>query len=171
MFGHYLTVALRNLACYRLHSAVSVIVLTLGLTCFLAAYLVVSYLTSYDRQFPNADRSVVIFQGMHGPKFGLGVAVVSVQLRSAWEQLALDVPELTAVARYRTIGASVSVDGEQKPRISIAPRRAEVPHDLSVRDRGRRSRRRARRTHRDHHRRRRAGHVRRHRRGLANPSP
>ncbi len=120
MFGHYLTVALRNLARYRLHSAVSVIVLTLGLTCFLAAYLVVSYLTSYDRQFPNADRSVVIFQSMHGPKFGLEWPSYPYSSVLLGEQLALDVPELTAVARYRTIGASVSVDGEQEPRIGIA---------------------------------------------------
>ena len=120
MFGHYLTVALRNIARYRLHTAVSVVVLTLGLTCFVAAYLVVSYLTSYDRQFPNADRSVVIFQGMHGPKFGFEWPSYPYSSVLLGEQLALDVPELPAVARYRTIGASLSFDGEQKPGRGIA---------------------------------------------------
>jgi len=120
MLGHYLTVALRNIVRYRLHTAVSVVVLTLGLTCFLAAYLVVSYLTSYDRDFPNADRSIVVFQAMHGPKFGLEWPSYPYSSVLLGEQLALDVPELAAVARYRPIGASVTVDGEQKPRLGIA---------------------------------------------------
>ena len=120
MLGHYLAVALRNIVRYRLHTAVSVVVLTLGLTCFLAAYLVVSYLTSYDRDFPNTDRSIVVFQAMHGPKFGLEWPSYPYSSVLLGEQLALDVPELAAVARYRPIGASVTVDGEQKPRLSIA---------------------------------------------------
>jgi putative ABC transport system permease protein len=120
MFGHYLTVALRNFARYRLHTAVSVVVLTLGLTCFLAAYLVVSYLKSYDRDFPNANRSVVIFQGMHGTKTGFDWPSYPYSSVLLAEQLALDVPELPAVARYRTISASLSVDGEQKARRGVA---------------------------------------------------
>jgi hypothetical protein len=40
VLAHYLTVALRNLARHRLHTAVSILVLVLGLTWFLAAYLV-----------------------------------------------------------------------------------------------------------------------------------
>jgi putative ABC transport system permease protein len=120
MLGHYLTVALRNFARYRLHTAVSVVVLTLGLTCFIAGYLVVGYLRSYDRHFPTADRSVVVFQGMHGPKIGFDWPSYPYSSVLLAEQLALDVPELQAVARYRSIGASVSVDGEQKPRIGVA---------------------------------------------------
>src|SRR5262245_18398061 len=116
MFGHYLTVAFRNFARYRLHTAVSVVVLTLGLTCFLAAYLVVSYLTSYEHKFANGKRTVVVFQGMHGPKIGFDWPQYPYSSVLLSDHLALDVPELETVARYRPIGGtSVTVDGEQKP--------------------------------------------------------
>jgi len=115
MLGHYLTVALRNIVRYRLHTAVSVVVLTLGLTCFVAGYLAVSYLRSYDRHFPTADRSVVVFQGMHGPKIGFDWPSYPASSVLLAEQLALDVPELPAVARYRMINGSIAVNGEQKP--------------------------------------------------------
>ncbi|HUO66550.1 MAG TPA: ABC transporter permease, partial [Gammaproteobacteria bacterium] len=120
MVGHYVTVALRNFARYRLHTAISVVVLTLGLTCFIAGYLVVSYLRNYDTHFPNADRAVVVFQGMHGPKNGFDWPSYPYSSVLLAEQIALDVPELPAVVRYRPIGASMSVDGEQKPVFGVA---------------------------------------------------
>ncbi|HEX5047201.1 MAG TPA: FtsX-like permease family protein [Gammaproteobacteria bacterium] len=117
MLGHYFTVALRNLARYRLHTAVSVVVLALGLTCFLAAYLFVSYLQSYDRHFAHADRSYVIFQGMHGAKVGFDWPSYPFSSDLLAAQLALDLPELEAVARYRPVALSpVDVDGTPKPR-------------------------------------------------------
>src|SRR5262245_46741288 len=112
MLGHYFTVALRNLARYRLHTAVSIVVLTLGLTCFLAAYLFVSYLRGYDRHFANANRTYVVFQGMHGPKIGFDWPSYPFSSVLLAEQLAADVPELEAVARTRGINAFVAGDGQ-----------------------------------------------------------
>ncbi|HET8697483.1 MAG TPA: FtsX-like permease family protein, partial [Gammaproteobacteria bacterium] len=116
MLAHYLKVALRNLARYRLHTAVSVLILALGLTCFLTAYLVVSYLRGYDRHFANADRSYVIFQGMHGPKIGFDWPSYPYSSVLLAEQLAADVPELEAVARYRVFGGVVDTDRDRRTR-------------------------------------------------------
>ena len=117
MLGHYLTVTLRNLGRHRLHTAVSVLVLMLGLTCFLAAYLAVSYLTNYDRRFANADRSYVVFQGMHGSKISFDWPSYPFSSVLLAAQLEADVPELEAVARYRALGnLTVTVDSELKPR-------------------------------------------------------
>ena len=117
MLRHYVTVALRGFVKYRLHSAVSVAVLALGLTCFIAAYLFVSYLRSYDRHFVNAERIHVIFQGMEGPSMGFSWPSYPASSYLLGEQLALDVPELDAVARYRTAnGAFVTIDGDSKTR-------------------------------------------------------
>lgn len=115
MLRHYLTVALRGLVRYRLHSVVSIAVLALGLVCFIAAYLVVSDLRSYDRHFSNAERIHVIYQGMEGPTISWTSWPMSSYLLG--EQIALDAPDLHAVARYRSVnGAFVTVDGESRTR-------------------------------------------------------
>lgn len=133
MLAHYLKIALRNLARHRLHTAVSVVVLTLGLTCFLAAYLVVSYLRSYDRHFANADRSYVVFQGMHGPKIGFEWPSYPFSSVLLAEQLAADVPELEAVARMRWLNGFVAVAGEVRPRrIAVAEPKLLTIFDFDV---------------------------------------
>ncbi|HET8698550.1 MAG TPA: FtsX-like permease family protein [Gammaproteobacteria bacterium] len=128
MLSHYFKIAVRNLARHRLHTGVSVVVLALGLACFLAAYLAVSYLRGYDRHFVNADRSYVIFQGMHGAKNGFDFPSYPFSSVLLAEQLAADVPELEAVARYRQFGGSVIVDGEtqQRPMAAAEPKFLEI---------------------------------------------
>jgi putative ABC transport system permease protein len=118
MIGHYLKVGLRGVAHHPLHSAVSVAVLALGTACFSAAYLFVSDLQNYDRQFANADRTRVIFQSLEVPLTGLSWPPTPWSSILLADQLKLDVPELEAVARYRDTGggAFITVDGEPRTR-------------------------------------------------------
>ena len=56
MLSGYFTLALRNLAKYRLYATINVAGLTLGLTVFLFSTLVVSYEFSHDKMFANYER-------------------------------------------------------------------------------------------------------------------
>jgi hypothetical protein len=60
MIGHYLTIALRNLARAPFTAAVNVLTLALGLVAFVGAYAVSAYWGSSERSFPNAGRTYVI---------------------------------------------------------------------------------------------------------------
>lgn len=96
----------------RLHTVVSVVTLALGIACFLAAYLFVSHMQSYDRQFQNADRIYAVYQrvsrerGFTAPwSIGSG--------RPIAEQIRIDIPEVEAVARLRrTPTGPVTVGGK-----------------------------------------------------------
>ncbi len=112
MLRHYLVSALRRCARRKLYSAVGVIVLALGVACFLAAYLFADYLRHYDRGFPNADRIYYIAQSMRSPQFGVNLSSNAFSALPLAEQVRLDVPELTRVARVFRGSRSVVVDGE-----------------------------------------------------------
>ncbi len=51
MFTHDLTIALRRIIGQCFQTCVGIAVLTLGLVCFIAANLFVSYLRNYDRHW------------------------------------------------------------------------------------------------------------------------
>ena len=139
MFGHYLTVALRNLARYRLHTAVSVLVLTLGLTCFLAGVSrrqlshelppALSQCRPHRRRIPRHARA----------EARLRVAVLSVQLRSAWRAARTRrsrAPGRCPLSDYRSLRVR---RWRAKAAHRYRARRPEVPHDFPVRNLGRRS--------------------------------
>src|SRR5690606_8992659 len=102
MMAHYLAVALRAFGKHRAHTAVSVGVLALGLSCFLAAYLVVSHLRGYDRHFANGERIQVVFQAMEGPLVGFFWPFTPRSSYLLADLLRLEAPELDAVARLRS---------------------------------------------------------------------
>ena len=99
MLKHDLTLALRRLLQQRFHTAVGVTVLTLGLVCFLAANLFVSYVRNYDRHWPNADRIYLVAERMSPVGFGSSPLFATASDAPIAEHLRLDVPELAAVAR------------------------------------------------------------------------
>ncbi|HEU4619065.1 MAG TPA: ABC transporter permease [Gammaproteobacteria bacterium] len=99
MIEHYLASAIR--ACRRAPWAtvVNVFTLALGLGCFVVAYAVADYLRSADRQFANADRTLVVttrYREREGT-FDSGIRPLS----NRWlaEYLEADFPQLPAVAR------------------------------------------------------------------------
>jgi putative ABC transport system permease protein len=110
MLNHDLTIALRRLMQQRFHTGIGVAVLTLGLMCFLAASLFVSYVNNFDRHFANAARIYVVAERMSASAFNLRPMFDSGSDAPIAEHLRVDVPELAAVARTRTAQKLVSVD-------------------------------------------------------------
>ncbi len=120
MLKHHLIVAFRNLARQRLHSVLSILVLALGLTCFLAAALAKLHLGSYDRQFAKSERIYVIYQSATWPQVGYRLAPGRTSAAGIAEKLAIEIPELEAVARQMMLGAAVSADGRSARYHSLA---------------------------------------------------
>ena len=56
MLKHYLVIALVNLRRSPFVAAVNVVALSLGIATFVAAYAVVAFWSSADKQFANSDR-------------------------------------------------------------------------------------------------------------------
>jgi putative ABC transport system permease protein len=96
MLRHYLSFAIRGIARQKLHSCLSIAVLTLGLTCFIGAAAIVLYIDGYEAHFPGAERLEVIYQGLGGADRSAMGPGTDDQLK---EQLELIAPELAAVAR------------------------------------------------------------------------
>jgi len=109
---HDLIVALRRIARQRFYSALSVSALAFGLVCFIATYLLVSYIRGYDRHFANADRTYVIAQRERAEGEGFDTPFSVKSALHLAEQLRLDVPELAAVARRQQTFLPVALDGQ-----------------------------------------------------------
>ena len=117
MLRHYVAVAVRSFARNRLPNALAMVVLALGIACFMAAYLFVSYMRGYDRHFANADRIYVIMQSIEVPASGMTVPLTPGSALPLADQVALDVPELDALARYAMVGRSfVTIEGQPSYR-------------------------------------------------------
>jgi putative ABC transport system permease protein len=112
MLRHYLVSALRRFARRKLYSAVSVIVLALGVTCFVAAYLFADYLRHYDRGFPNAERIYYVAESIRSRQFGIDLRLNAFSALPLADQMRLDMPELARVARVFRGPRSIVVDGE-----------------------------------------------------------
>jgi len=119
MLVHDLTIALRRFARQRFHTAVGVAVLTLGLVCFVASNLVVSYVHNYDRHWQNADRIYVVVQRLRAPEFGVTPSFDTGTAPPIAELLRVDAPELEAVARLYGLPQVVAVDDRRMP-LSVA---------------------------------------------------
>ena len=70
MILHYLKIALRNLLKYKTQSAISVLGLAVGLAFFTFGIHWLKYETSYDRFYPDAERSYLIYTQAENNKHG-----------------------------------------------------------------------------------------------------
>jgi hypothetical protein len=121
---HDLTIALRRFKQQRFHTAIGIAVLTFGLVCFLAANLFVGYIRDYDRHFSNADRIYIVAERMSARDLGLNAALNTSSDAPVAEHLRLDVPELAAVARARTVPRLVSA-GDRRVTLMVGYVEAE----------------------------------------------
>src|SRR5262245_27105856 len=122
MLRHYLRFALRGLARQKLHSCLAIAVLTLGLTCFIGAAVILLHVDSYDARFGGADRLVAIYQSLVFPP-GARSSMVQGTDEDLKQQLELMAPELAGVARLALqgmpAGGTAAVDGGQPQAHSI----------------------------------------------------
>lgn len=99
MLAHYLTAALRTFRHAPWATLVNVVTLTLGLVCFVVAYAVADYLGSADRQFANADRTLVVTTRYRQREGALDSGVRPATNPWFAQYLKADFPQLPAVAR------------------------------------------------------------------------
>jgi putative ABC transport system permease protein len=121
MFAHYVVAALRRFATHKLHSAIGVVVLALGITCFIAAYLFADYFRNFDRAFAAADRIYFIGESLRSTQFGIDQPLNVFCALPVADQLRIDAPELEHVARvYRNQRSVVVGDTPSLSRVAYA---------------------------------------------------
>jgi len=114
--GHHLGGIGRAFARYPWHVALSIAVLTLGLTCFIAAGLFARYVASFDSTLPHSDRIYVVYQSIDLPANQLTLPLSARTSVPVAERLRLEVPELDAVARFMGSSALAGVPGAEALR-------------------------------------------------------
>jgi putative ABC transport system permease protein len=120
MFSHYFAVTLGVFAQHRLHTSLTIGILTLGFSCFLSTLVFVLYLDSFDRQFKNSERIYVIYQSSVWPTANVSHKLSQRTAIPVAEQLKIEVPELAAVARYLQTGMVTTVRGSRPTTRSVA---------------------------------------------------
>jgi putative ABC transport system permease protein len=113
MLKHDLTMALRRLRRQKFQTAVGVAVLTLGLLCFVAANLLVSYVRNYDTHWSNSDRMYIVAERVRANDFALMPSFMTSSDAPVAEHLRADVPELGGVAR-RSVGQRLVSAGDRR---------------------------------------------------------
>jgi len=119
MIGHYLAIAWRTAMRHKLSTVSKIVALSLGLGCFVAAYTVADYFDRYDSHWANAGRIFAVTQNFKTPGSGIGPTHFFVAPPVA-RYLRADAPELTAVARYMTQGASPVRAGDKTATHEVA---------------------------------------------------
>ncbi len=120
MFGNYLAIALRTFRRRPLTTAVNVIALALGLTCFVAAYAVVEYWDHAEQGFAKADRTYVMTGKIHIKSGGFEVGPIPSIDTTLVDTLREDFPQFETVARATNAGDKPIVAGDKKVRLFAA---------------------------------------------------
>src|SRR6188768_1799802 len=115
MLGHYLTIALRSFGRHKLHSALGVLSLAIGLWAFIAAYAFVAFLHSFEAGFAKSERIYTVYQALSFPN-GFALPMAPMSSAALAENIAVDFPELEAVVRVDSTNAVTSVDGKESFR-------------------------------------------------------
>ena len=120
MLGHYLATAYRTFRRRPVTTAVNVIALSLGLTCFVAAYAVVSYWDHAEQGFAKADRTYVMTGKIHIKSGGFEVGPIPSIDTTLVDTLREDFPQFEIVARATNAGDKPIVAGDKKVRLFAA---------------------------------------------------
>lgn len=99
MFGHYFTVAQRNFRRHWVTTLIKIFALSLGLACFLGAYMVSDYFDNTDTNWANTGRIYAIQQKIFLPGSSADIPTLPFDSPPAAKYIRADFPELDAVAR------------------------------------------------------------------------
>jgi hypothetical protein len=116
MLRHYLVVSLRNLRRAPFVSAIKLLVLALGLTCFVIAFSLVSYWDQAERGFAKADRTYILTTRItlsDGSDTGWQPRLD----QRDFEKLKVQFPEFETLSRARAGGVMPMAAGERKARL------------------------------------------------------
>ena len=116
MLGHYILVAFRNFRRSPVATAINVLALALGLTCFVVAYAVVQYWGHAESHFANADRTFAITRELRLKDGSIDTGnMPSTNLLFA-KYMKLDFPEFETIARVRSGGEVAFREGDKQIR-------------------------------------------------------
>jgi putative ABC transport system permease protein len=119
MFVLYVRAALANLRLRKATALINICGLTLGITCFVIAFAVADYFQHVNREFANAGRIYVLEQRNLAPGDDTAAPFSPSASLSLAKYLAVEAPEVEAVAR-KTQRFFVQVDvGDQRFRQSV----------------------------------------------------
>ena len=117
MLRSHLTLALRSLFHYKMHSSISVLGLAIGFACFIIVFVFIVHEMSYDAFHENADRLYRVRRDMIEKRMGTRHSYASAE-HSMASLLKSDFPEIEDIVRvdrysYR-YGESISVHYQDK---------------------------------------------------------
>jgi putative ABC transport system permease protein len=124
MLSHYLVVSLRSLRRAPFITLIKLLVLGLGLTCFVVAYSLVSYWGQAERGFAKADRTFMMTTRIElsdgsdtgwQPRFD----------EDNFQKLEVQFPEFETLSRARSAGVMPVAAGERKTRLNASYADAE----------------------------------------------
>jgi putative ABC transport system permease protein len=120
MFGHYFTIALRNVRRAPLTAAINVIALAVGLAAFITAYGVVGFWNQSERHFANAERTYVVTANLEAKNGPLKTGVTPTTNRLYADYLRAEFPDFEAVARTQAVAAEGGVSaGDVNERMYV----------------------------------------------------
>ncbi len=100
MLLSYLTLALRSLLCYKMHSSISVFGLAIGFACFIIAFVFIAHEMSYDAFHENAERLYRVRSDKIEKRTGIRHSYAAI-----WHSIApllkSDFPEIEDIVRVR----------------------------------------------------------------------
>lgn len=129
MLSHFLTTTLRSFARSPFATAMSVLVLSLGLVSFVTAFAVIDYWQVSERQFANADRIYVITRDITPDNGDPGTGAVPRTPLHLARYLTSDFPQIEAVARALPdvdVGVTAGDRAMRVNRLTVDPGFAEV---------------------------------------------
>jgi len=109
MINTYFQVALRNLTKDTFYSAINVLGLTVGLTCFILIYLFVQHELSFDKYYKDSERT---YRVASNGSFGGSDFDIAVVGAPTGEAMLNDYPEVEDYFRFRSIGSILFRSGE-----------------------------------------------------------
>jgi putative ABC transport system permease protein len=109
MLGHYVTVAIRNFRRHWATTLIKVFALSLGLSCFVGAYMVSDYFDNTDGSWANAGRIYAIQQKIFLPGSSADIPTLPFDSPPAAKYIRADFPKLEAVARDLAYNGEYSV--------------------------------------------------------------
>jgi putative ABC transport system permease protein len=116
MLRHYVVVSLRSLRRAPFVSAIKLLVLALGLTCFIGAYALVSYWEQAERGFAKAERTYIMTTRItlsDGSDTGWQPRLD----QGDFEKLEVQFPEFETLSRARAGGLMPVTAGEREARL------------------------------------------------------
>ncbi len=119
MFSHYIMFALRGFRRRPGTTLIKIFALSLGLACFVGAYMASDYFSRTDSQWSNADRIYAIQQKIILPGSSANIPTLPATSPPAAKYMRADFPKLTAVARLAASDQETPVvtdDGKKSVR-------------------------------------------------------